>query len=110
MSTKQSGYSLSPVSVSPVLASELTVTLESTYPEVLIAADFNATLIDQNNSTNTRPLYVVSVDDSAKTIKIKFPGAETGSYYVQVQSSSIGRIDKIPLALEVLSKITGFSP
>ena len=77
---------------------------------MLIAADFNATLIDQNNSTNTRPLYVVSVDDSAKTIKIKFPGADTGSYYVQIQSSSIGRIDKIPLALEVISKITGFTP
>jgi hypothetical protein len=52
----------------------------------------------------------MSVDDAEKTITIKFPGADSGSYYVQLSSSSIGRIDKTPLALEVYGKITGFSP
>ena len=46
LNTKQSGTTISPSSVSPVLASELTVTLEATYPEVLDAADFGAVLVD----------------------------------------------------------------
>lgn len=52
----------------------------------------------------------MSVDDAAKTIKIKFPGAESGNYYVQVNSANIGRIDKTPLSLEVIGKMTEFSP
>ena len=52
----------------------------------------------------------MSVDNAAKTIKIKFPGAESGNYYVQVNSANIGRIDKTPLSLEVIGKITEFSP
>jgi hypothetical protein len=110
LATKQSGVSISPTSVSPVIATNLTVTLETGYPETLDAAHFTAKLIDSTNSTKTRALYIVSVDDAAKTIKIKFPGADSGTYYVQVESTSIGRIDKSALTLEVKSKITGFTP
>ena len=52
----------------------------------------------------------MSVDDAEKTIKIKFPGADSGNYFVQLNSKTIGRIDKSFLALEVIGKITGFSP
>ena len=110
LSTKQSGTTVTPDSVSPVLAVELTVALEDTYPEVLNVADFTAVLVDSLNVTNTRPLYIMSVDDAAKTIKIKFPGADSGNYYIQLTSVSIGRIDKTLLALEVVGMITGFSP
>jgi len=84
---------VSPVSVSPVLSSELIVTLQSTYPYALAVADFNAKLVLKSNPAVTRPLYVMSVDNTAKTVKIKFPGAESGTYYVQLQSTQIGRID-----------------
>ena len=107
---KQSGFSVSPTSASPVLSTILTVSLEDTYPEELLVEDFTARLVDQTNSTITRPLYVMSVDDSTKEIRIKFPGAESGNYYVQIESASIGRIDKTPLSLEVIGKITGISP
>ena len=107
---KQSGFSVSPTSASPVLSTILTVSLEDTYPEELLVEDFTARLVDQLNSTITRPLYVMSVDDSTKEIRIKFPGAESGNYYVQIESASIGRIDKTPLSLEVIGKITGISP
>lgn len=92
-STKQSGLAVAPNSVSPVLSTELTVTLEATYPFPLVASDFTVRLVGKTNSTIVRPLYVVSVDDSAKSIKIKYPGAESGFYYVQVESKQIGRID-----------------
>ena len=108
--TKQSGHTVSPTSVSPVLATTLTVTLESTYPDTLRAADFTARLVDQTNPMETRPLYVMGVDDAAKSISIKFPGAASGNYYVQVNSANIGRIDKTPLSLEVVGKITDFNP
>jgi hypothetical protein len=43
---KQSGQSVSPSSVSPVLNTILTVTLEDTYPETLTVESFTAILID----------------------------------------------------------------
>lgn len=38
--TKQSGVSVSPNSISPVLSTVITVSLESTYPHALQATDF----------------------------------------------------------------------
>lgn len=87
LSTKQSGVSVSPTSVSPVLNSILTVTLESTYPHTLAAADFSAKLVSSTDNTITRPLYIMDVDDSAKSLTIKFPGAESGIYHVQLSST-----------------------
>jgi len=108
--TKQSGVSVAPTSVSPVLSSELTVTLESTYPHTLSAADFKAKLVSTTDNTITRPLYIMDADDSAKTIKIKFPGADSGVYHVQVSSTQVGRIDQNPLVLTVEGRVTAFSP
>jgi hypothetical protein len=82
LTTKQNGLSISPSSVSPVAITNITVSLETTYPETLAVADFTATLIDSTNSTNTRPLYIVSVDDSTKSIIVKFNGADPGNYLV----------------------------
>lgn len=45
LATKQSGVSVSPTSASPVLATVLTVTLESTYPHTMVKEDFNAHLV-----------------------------------------------------------------
>ena len=102
--------SVSPTSVSPVLISTLTVTLESTYPHTLAAADFSAQLISTTDNTVTRPLYILDVDDSTKTLSIKFPGADSGIYHVQVSSTQVGRIDQSPLVLTVEGKVTSFSP
>ena len=110
LSTKQNGVSVSPTNVSPVLSSVLTVTLESTYPETLTVDSLSVALVKQTDVSVTRPLYVISVDDAAKTIKIKYPGADSGDYFVQVTSKSIGRIDKSQLALKVYGKVTNFSP
>lgn len=68
LDNKQSGLVVSPTTVSPVLATVLTVTLEDTYPDTLVVEDFTAKLVDQTDATVTRPLYVMSVDDSTKTI------------------------------------------
>jgi hypothetical protein len=71
-----------PSSVSPVLKTELVVYLDSSYPQTLNREDFNATLYSNDDEEYERVLYVMSVDDAAKSVKIKFPGAESGSYYL----------------------------
>ena len=110
LSTKQSGVSVSPTSVSPVLATVLTVTLESDYPHEMAVEDFKAQLISTTDKSITRPLYVMDVDDSTKSLTIKFPGADSGNYYVMVNSTHIGRIDEEPLELTVEGVVTGYSP
>ena len=64
-----------PTSVSPVLKSELVVYLADTYPDELNREDFNATLYSNTDETYKRVLYVMSVDNDEKSVKIKFPGA-----------------------------------
>ena len=44
--------------------------------------NFSAVLVKSDDPTVTRPLYVKAVDSSAKTVTIKFPGAESGIYNI----------------------------
>lgn len=80
---KYDGVSVTPSSVSPVLKTDLTVTVQSTFPGAMnSAADFSAILVKKDDPTVTLPLYVVSVDGPNKTLKVKFPGAPSGVYLV----------------------------
>ena len=101
---------MSPTSVSPVLATTLSVALESDYPHTLAVDDFKAQLVSTTDPSITRPLYIMDVDDSTKSLTIKFPGADSRIYHVQVSSTDIGRIDEDPLVLTVEGVVTGFSP
>lgn len=110
-SSKQSGQTISPSSASPVLATVITVTLESTYPgDMSDKENFSAKLIKDGDATVTRPLYVKAVDAAKKTVTIKFPGAESGIYYIALEGKGVGRIDKTPLKLTVEGRVTGVAP
>jgi hypothetical protein len=76
-----------------VLKTEVVAYLDSSYPETLNREDFNATLYSNDDEEFERVLYVMSVDDSAKSVTIKFPGAVSGSYYIQLTSAQHGRLD-----------------
>jgi len=43
---------------------------------------FSASLVKKSDPTVIRPLYVISINSSAKTVTIKFPGAESGIYNI----------------------------
>lgn len=101
---------LEPSSANPVLKTEINVFLSSSYPEVLVAADFNATLYSNTDDEYERVLYVMSADDSAKSLKVKFPGAESGSYYLQLSSVQHGRLDSDILQLDVSANVLDWSP
>jgi hypothetical protein len=79
--------SLTPSSASPVLKSEITVQLASDYNTTLNASDFTVMLYSYNDTTYSRELYVMSVNDTAKTLLVKFPGAVSGQYYMQVEAT-----------------------
>ena len=69
LNTKQSGQTVAPDHISPILAQVLTVTLESTYPVTLDSADqFNATLTSADDPDFERTLYVMSVNDADKSL------------------------------------------
>ena len=60
---------MSPDSVNPVIATVLTVNLESTYPMTLNSAgEFNATLLSADDPEFERTLYVMSVNDADKSL------------------------------------------
>lgn len=80
-----------------MLKTTLTITLASNYPTVLKVVDLKATLLSDTNATFTKELYIMSVDDATKTVKVKFGGAYSGLYYIQLSSTQYGRITKTNL-------------
>jgi molybdopterin/thiamine biosynthesis adenylyltransferase len=66
--------------------------LAEDYDEVLNAADFTATLLKLNDTTYSKTLFVMSVNDTDKSIKVKFPGADSGEYLIKLSSAQHGNI------------------
>ena len=94
-----------------MLATVLTVQLESTYPGQMASRDdFTAELVSRDDPDFVRPLYVMSVNAEEKSLRIKFPGAESGNYNIAIVGEGVGRIDRVPLALTVTGQVTGISP
>lgn len=93
-----------------MLKTTLTITLDPTYPTVLQVADFKVTLLKDSDPTFAKDLYVMSVDDAAKTIQAKFGGALSGAYHIEVTSTQYGKITKTNLALTVGSSVTSITP
>jgi len=109
--TKQSGTGISPASASPVLPTSITVTLDAGYPgDMTSKEDFTAKLISEADATKTRALYVKSVDAVNKKVVVKFPGAESGSYFIALEGKGVGRIDQANLKLKVEGRVTGIAP
>jgi len=73
------------------------------------ADDFTCQLIKKDNPSETRPLFVMSVDKVAKTVKVKFPGANSGVYTLALEGKGVGRIDGSALDLTVEGRVTAIS-
>lgn len=88
----------------------LTINVKNTYPTALVASDFTVNLTSNANSSDTKSLYVMSANDTDKTIKVKFGGAKTGLYHLTVSSKQHGRITIDNLNLNVGSNVTSITP
>ena len=75
-----------------------------------VKENFSAKLLLASNTTVERPLYVKAVDATAKTVTVKFPGADSGTYLIALESTDIGRIDETALSLTVEGRVTAISP
>ena len=93
-----------------MLKSELTIKLDSTYPTVLKVEDIKVTLLHDTDLTFTKDLYIMSVNDAAKTIKVKFGGAKSGAYHLSVSTTQFGKVTMNNLALTVGSTVTNITP
>ena len=68
-------------------------------------------MVGANNYS--RELYIMSVDNTAKTFTVKFNGAPVGSYTFEVTSTSAsnyGRLDTTALSFSTSATLTGISP
>lgn len=108
--TMESTLAMVPSSVSPVLKTEIYIYLDSSYPNTLDKDDFTATLYSFDDETIEKVLYVMSVDEDEMSVKVKFPGAVSGEYYIELSSTQAGAIDSDLLLLSVHGTVTDISP
>jgi len=106
----KSSTGISPSSVSPVLKTPITVTLESTFPYALKIEDITMHATNNANSTIIKHLRCVSVDDSAKTFVVMFGGAESGVFSITIRHKDFGLVDTSGMTLNVGSTVTAVSP
>jgi hypothetical protein len=96
--------------VSPVLKQTLTFTVTG-YSDTLQVNQLQVTIKGPNGYT--RSLYVMSVDDTAKTITVKFNGAPIAQYTFEIYSNSpsaYGLLDTTAISFQTSSTVTGFTP
>lgn len=68
---------LAPSSVSPVLKTRVTITLDADFPFTLDKDHFTVNATDTTNSTYVRYMNVVEVDDTNKKLVTMFGGAKS---------------------------------
>jgi hypothetical protein len=73
--------------------------------------DFTATIaaVDPDSEYQAKELYVGEADNSARTITVKFNGAPSGDYQINVSHSVTGRIDSSALVITTESIVQGIS-
>jgi len=107
-----SAAGVAPTSASPVLKTQLRITLDGAFPTGNFATDdFTVKLVSKSDSTYFKNLKVVAVDSSSKHFDIMFGGAKSGSYQFVIEHSTLGKIDSTDIGdFKVESTVTGFTP
>ena len=102
---------VSPSSVSPILKSWVTVTLDSSFTLTMNRDEFFAELICTDTDCDYEPtyLYVYEANDVDRTLTIKFPGAPSGNYLIKLIHVNEGRIDSSALEITTESVVTSIS-
>lgn len=92
--------SISPASASPILVETIVIQFNNAYPSNTIDADtFTVNLVPRDpdltrpNGDAKRPLNVVSRSAAEKTITVKYGGAYSGVYDVEINSLANGNLD-----------------
>ena len=92
ISPKVSG--LFPSSASPVLKEILSIMIENFNNEI-VYSDISVTLISVLDPTIIMPINIVNIDNTPgnKSIQVKYGGAQSGNYTLNVTSTLYGSFD-----------------
>ncbi len=91
-----------------MLKHNLVIQLSSNYSQNVELSDLSVYLINDNEPKTLKKLYIISVDNTLKTLTVKFPGARSGNYRLRVVSNRVGRIDTDSLRLTVIGQVLDF--
>lgn len=78
---------------SPVLKEFLVFKVNDNFNGILDKDDLDVVFTMQGNDTSTRRLNVVSVNNTANTITVKYGGAYSGYYDITVTSATYGNFN-----------------
>ena len=102
--------SITPSSASPILTETLTVQLGASYDTTNMAKeDFSVVLIPRDGG-KVRPLNVVDISKDDGTLDVKYGGAYSGMYDIQVSHTSEGSFLTAGVEFEAKIMIESFSP
>lgn len=73
----------------------------------MVLSDFTVKVTSRDDAAYLKTLFVKAVDDAAKTLTVRFNGAPSGVYDVQVEGSE-GKLQKIELT--TLFEVNSISP
>jgi len=83
--------------------------MDGAFAGTLDKADLTVALRHQSDSSNDKLMNVVSVDNGAKSFLVKYGGAKSGSYNLEVTSEANGRYFS-NIVITVGSSVTSISP
>jgi hypothetical protein len=106
--------SITPPSVSPILVKSLVIKLDTTgtsYTTTMMETDsFTVFMIPTDTTLKTRQLNVVNVDSANSEITVKYGGAQSNVYTLQVVSADHGAFVTSGVTLEAKIEVLDFNP
>ena len=106
---KTSVISITPNIASPVLKSNLTFKVQS-FPGSLSTADLSVRLISTTDPNSIRLLNVIDVDNTKSEFKVRYGGAYSDLYKVEVISKQNGNIDASAITFRAIGVVTDYQP
>jgi hypothetical protein len=74
----------------------------------LSKADLSVKLISKTDPLSTRPLNVIDVDNANSEFKVRYGGAYSDLYNVEVMSKQYGNIDASSITFRAIGIVTDF--
>ena len=101
--------SLNPNSASPVLKTQIEIALDAHFPYTMDRADFTVRAVSKDDSSYFKPMNVISVDDSAKTMTVMFGGAYSGDYLIEIYHAEYRTLDPANMDFTVGARVSSIS-
>jgi len=102
--------SISPDNYSPVLKTDLVITLSADYTGAYDTEDFTVQIVPSDSAHKTRTLNVYKTDSGSREITVRYGGAESDVYSLTVHSSSYGSLVTTGITFQAIGEVNTISP